>query len=592
VSIPQIEAVGVIFGMICLFAWDRFRYDLVAVSALVVAVVLGVVPADRAFSGFSNPVIIIIASALVVGRAIARSGSIDVLVQRLLRRLHTPSAEIAVLAGSVAFLSAFMKNIGTLGIFMPIAIQTARRSGRPISAYLMPLAFGSLIGGTMTLIGTSPNLLISTIRQQTTGQPYHLFDFLPVGLPLTCIALVFLSFGWRLIPRGRQGQPAAEDKFEIGHYLTELRLGKASPLIGRTVEDLEAMGEDDLSVTAIIRRGGRRFIPSRHWELRTGDILLVQADPTLVKKVADEARLEVVGADEPVAEGPKSDALETGEAVVLPDSPLIGKTAKTMHLRHRFEVNLLSVSRDGQRIDTRLHQHRFRAWDIAVLQGRQSSLSEALAALRCLPLADRELGLGRPRDGIVPAAILAGALLLAAFGLVPVAIAFLAAAVAVTLLRHISLKEAYDAVDWPVIVMLGALIPVGESLKNTGADDVLAGLLADAGAQLPGPVALGMVLTVAMLLTPLLHHAAAVLVMGPVAATVAARLGYNPDPFLMAVALGASCDFLTPIGHQNNAIVMAPGGYRFGDYWRLGLPLSILVVLAGTPLILWAWPLK
>jgi len=591
VSIPQIEAVGVILGMIGLFAWDRFRYDLVAVSALIVAVVLGVVPADRAFSGFSNPVIIIIASALVVGRAIARSGSIDAVARRLLSPLHSASAEIGVLAGCVAFLSAFMKNVGTLGIFMPIAIQTARRGGRPISAYLMPLAFGSLIGGTMTLIGTSPNLLISTIRQQTTGQPFHLFDFIPVGLPLTCLALVFLTFGWRLIPRGRQGQAAAEDRFEIGHSLTELRLGKDSPLINRTVEDLEAMGEEELSVTAVIR-GSRRSIPSRHWQLSEGDILLVQADPLLAKKVADKARLEVVGADAPVFAGSKSDELETGEAVVLPDSPLVGKTAKTMHLRHRFEVNLLSVSRDGQRIGTRLHQHRFRAWDIAVLQGRQSSLSEALISLHCLPLADRGLGLGRPRDGIVPVAILAVALLLAALGLVPVAIAFLAAAVAVTLLRHVSLKEAYDAVDWPVIVMLGALIPVGESLKNTGADDVLAGLLASGGAQLPGPVALGMVLTVAMLLTPLLHHAAAVLVMGPVAATVAARLGYNPDPFLMAVALGASCDFLTPIGHQNNAIVMAPGGYRFGDYWRLGLPLSVLVVLAGTPLILWTWPLR
>ena len=301
-----------------------------------------------------------------------------------------------MLAGCVAFLSAFMKNVGTLGIFMPIAIQTARRGGRPISAYLMPLAFGSLIGGTMSLIGTSPNLLISTIRQQTTGKPFHLFDFLPVGLPLTCLALVFLSFGWRLIPRGRQGQAAAEDRFEIGHSLTELRLGKDSPLIGRTVEDLEAMGDDDLSVTAVIR-GGRRSIPSRHWELSEGDILLVQADPLLAKNVADKARLEVVGADTPIAAGSKSDELETGEAVVLPDSPLIGKTAKTMHLRHRFEVNLLSVSRDGQRIGTRLHQHRFRACrGLAVLPRRPSSLAEALTSLHCLPLADRgRVGAGR-----------------------------------------------------------------------------------------------------------------------------------------------------------------------------------------------------
>jgi di/tricarboxylate transporter len=590
-SIPQIEAVGIVLGMLGLFVWDRLRYDLVALLALLAAVLLRVVPADHAFTGFSNPVVVIIGAALVVGRAITRSGVIDALLQHVLRRLSSPSAEIGVLSGCVALLSAFLKNVGTLGIFMPIAIRVARRRGLPNAAYLMPLSFASLIGGTITLIGTSPNLLISTIRQQTTGHPFRLFDFVPVGLPLTAVALVFLTFGWRLTPRDRQGKPAAEDKFEIGNYQTELRVAEESPLIGKTVEDLEQLGDGDLTLTGIIREGGRRYIPSRHWQLFAKDILLIQADPQLVKEIVDQMQLELLPADEPVAGETGSDSLETMEAVVLPDSPLVGKTVAAAHLRQHYEVNLLALGTGTQRAGTRLRRHRFRPWDIILLQGRPAALTDSLTALQCLPLADRGLALGLPRGSIWPIVILAGSLTLAAFGLMPVAIAFLAAAVLVTVLRRISLKEAYEAVDWPVIVLLGALIPVGESLHGTGADVVLAGLLADIGGNLPGPAALAMVLAVAMLLTPLLHHAAAVLVMGPVAATLAARLGYNADPFLMAVALGASCDFLTPIGHQNNALIMAPGGYRFSDYWRLGLPLSLLVVAFGTPLILWSWPL-
>ena len=589
-SIPQIEAVAIILGMLCLFAWDRLRSDVVAVSALLTAVLLGVVPADHAFTGFASPVVVIIAAALVIGRAVTRAGAIDALVQRALGGLRSTSAEIGLLAGCVALLSALLKNVGTLGIFMPIAIRVARRRGLPNAAYLMPLSFASLIGGTITLIGTSPNLLISGIRQQVVGQPFGVFDFVPVGLPLTVLAVAFLTIGWRLTPRDRQGQRAAEDRFEIEHYQTELRIGADSPLVGETVETLETRAEHELTVAGIIREAGRRYIPSRHWRLFAGDILQIQGDPSAVKRLADRMRLEVVGADAMVPAG--ADPIETAEAVVLPDSPLIGRTPSGAHLRHRYEVNLLAVGSDRERTGARLHQHRFRPWDIVLLQGREAALNDALSSLHCLPLADRGLTLGQPRDGLLALGILAGALILAASGLVPVAIAFLGAATVLTVLGRITLKEAYDAVDWPVIVMLGALIPVGESLRSTGTDALLAAALAALGQHLPGMAALAMILLVAMLLTPLLHHAAAVLVLGPVAAGLAARLGYHTDPFLMAVALGASCDFLTPIGHQNNAVIMAPGGYRFSDYWRLGLPLTLIVLVAGTPLICLAWPLR
>jgi di/tricarboxylate transporter len=586
----QIEAFVIVGAMLALFIWDKFRYDLVAAAALTVAMLTGVVPAQKAFEGFANQVIIIIASVLVVSRAIARSGVIDAALRRAMQRVRSPSIQIGILTACVTFLSAFMKNVGTLGIFMPIAIQTAGRSKRPVSIYLMPLAFGSLIGGTITLIGTSPNLLISTVRQEIGGQPFHLFDFVPVGLPLSVLALGFLAIGWRLIPV-RTGQRQAEHAFDVDSYTTELRITQGSPLVGQTVTALEAMGEGELTVAAVIRDGRRRAMPPAHWELLSGDLVAIQAEPGLLKKLADEAKLEVAAAER-LSESEEKDDIIVVEAVVTDGSLLIGRTATGLHLRQRFDVNLLAVSRAGQRVGTRLHRLSFRAGDVVALQGWEKDLPATLAELGCLPLADRNLMLGRKRTGLWPLVILTVAMVLVAVNVIPVVTAFFGSAVLVVLTRQITLKDAYDAIEWPVVVMLGCLIPVGEALKETGGTEHLSHALSAVAVMVPPWVTLGLVLATAMLVTPLLHHAAAVLVLGPVAAAVAKNLGFQPDAFLMAVALGCSCDFLTPIGHQNNTLVMGPGGYRFSDYWRLGLPLSILVLLIGTPLILAVWPLR
>ena len=585
----QIEAFTIVGAMLALFVWDRLRYDLVAALALLAAMLTGIVPAEKAFEGFANQVIIIIASVLVVSRAIARSGMIDAALRRVMQRIASPSAQIGILTACVTFLSAFMKNVGTLGIFMPIAIQTAGRSKRSASIYLMPLAFGSLIGGTITLIGTSPNLLISTVRQEVEGKPFHLFDFVPVGLPLSVLALGFLTFGWRLIPQ-RSGQRPAEDAFDIDHYTSELRVTDGSPLVGQTVAALEAVGEGELTVAAVIRDGRRRAMPPAHWELIAGDLVAVQADPALLKKLVDEAKLDVAAAER-LSDSEQKDDVTVVEAVVTEGSLLVDRTATGLHLRQRFDVNLLAVSRAGERLGARLHRLRFRAGDVVALQGWEMDLPTTLAELGCLPLADRRLMLGQKRTGSWSLVILVVAMILVTVNVIPVVTAFFGSAVLVVLTRQITLKDAYDAIEWPVIIMLGCLIPVGEALKETGGTEHLSHALSAAAQFVPVWATLGLVLATAMLVTPLLHHAAAVLVLGPVAASLAHNLGYQPDAFLMAVALGCSCDFLTPIGHQNNTLVMGPGGYRFSDYWRLGLPLSILVLLLGTPLILAVWPL-
>ncbi len=593
-TVPQIEALAIVAGMLVLFVSDRLRYDLVAAIALSAAVLSGIVPAKKAFEGFASPVIIIIASVLVISRAVTVSGVIDTVMRRMLRRLDSTTLQVGALTAAVSFLSAFVKNVGALGIFMPVAIQAAERRNRPVSRYLMPLAFGSLIGGTITQIGTSPNVLISEVRQEVMGQPYHLFDYTPVGLPLTCLAVAFLSVGWRLLPANRRGQPSPEKRFAIEDYTSEALLPEDSPLVGKTVADLEALGDDEVAVAGIIREHSHRYVPRRNWTLYAGDILVLQGDPTALQPVVDQAKLKLLGADEMAALKPsdKDDVLETTEAVIAPDSLLIGNTPQDLHLRQNYEVNLVALSRAEERTTTRLRSSRFAPNDIIVLQGRQRPLNRALTELGLLPLAERNLAIGRPRWRWLPLLILLAAMVAMALGAVEVEVGFFVAATLIVLLRLITPREAYDAVEWPIIVMLGCLIPVGEALKDTGAAKLMADGLTVLAAQLPAYFAVGLIMVVSMLVTPLLHHAAAVLLMGPVAAAVAKNLGLGVDPFLMAVAFGAASDFLTPIGHQNSTLVMGPGGYRFSDYWRLGLPLSILVAVCGTWLILLTWPLK
>jgi di/tricarboxylate transporter len=565
-TFDQTAAIGVVVGMLVFFVWDRWRYDVVAVSALLAAIALGVVPGDQAFVGFSDQVVIVIAAVLVVSRAISRSGILDRAIQRLMRGVEKPSLQIGLLAGAVAILSAFIKNVGTLGIFMPIAIQVARRSRQSPSIYLMPLAFASLIGGTITQIGTSPNLLISSVRQEISGEPFKLFDYAWVGLPLTLLVVLFLMFGWRLLPKGRRGRPSAEESFSIDDYTTELLVTEESSLIGKTVGDLERAG--------------------------LGDVVTVQAEPASIKHLVDETKLGLAHAQEltPADEG--RDELSTVEAVVTAASPIVGQTPRSLQLRQRYDVNLLAVSRAGSRRGVRLQSHRFEVGDVVVLQGWAKGLTQTLGDMGLLPLADRSLNLGRSSQGLMSLSVLAVAMLLITFKVVSVAVGFFAAAVIVVLLKQISLKDAYDSIEGPVLVLLASLIPIAHSLQTTGVTKLIGESMAIAGAQVPGYMALAMMLGSAMLLTPFLNNAAAVLMLGPVAAVVAKQLGYNADPFLMAVALGCACDFLTPIGHQNNLLVMGPGGYRFSDYWRLGLPLSLMVLVVGTALIVLVWPLK
>jgi di/tricarboxylate transporter len=579
---------AVLAGVMALFIWGRWRYDLVAVAGLLAAVLVGVVPAEDAFTGFSNNIVIIVGSALVVSAAVARSGVVERTVQAIAPHVTQFRSQLLVLIVSVAVMSAFVKNIGALAIMMPIAFQMSKRSGASISCYLMPMAFASLLGGLMTLIGTSPNVIVSGIREELTGQPFSMFDYTPVGLALAAVGVAFLAVGYRLLPGGQTPAVAMGEALDVQAYITEARVPEGSPAAGKTIAALGGHEEEDVLVTAVLR-GGRTYPDlARSTKLRKGDIVLLEGPPDALERLIARESLELEGQDRRV--GDRREEVGVIEAVIGTDSILIGEAAGRLELHRRYDINLLAVSRSGQRFVKRLRDIRLRAGDVIVLQGVLSQLPLRLQELGCLPLAEREVRLGNLTRSILPLAILGVAMALTALGLVSVEIAFFSAAAVTVMVGALPLREAYSAVDWPILIMLAALIPVSEAIRTTGGTDLMAGGLSQLASGMPPMGALALIMIAGMALTPFLNNAATVLVMAPIAAGFAAALGYKPDAFLMAVAVGAACDFLTPIGHQCNTLVMGPGGYRFGDYWRLGLPLSVLVIVLGVPLIALVWP--
>ncbi len=585
---PQLLSVGVLAGMMLLFIWGRFRYDMVAVIALLAALALGIVSPKQAFTGFSDDIVIIVASALVLSGAVQRSGVIERAMLVLQRRVTRIRSQLLLLCASVGFASALVKNIGALAMMMPVAFQMAKRSNTSPAVYLMPMSFASLLGGLITLIGTSPNIIVSRVREEMTGQPFGMFDYAPVGLGLTLMGLVFLRFAYRLLPRDRRAAPTLGEAIDIQDYVTEAEIPAGSPAVDETVAAFRARHDQEVTVTAILR-AGIRATPFPDTALRAEDRLILTGAPDSLERVIAGDRLELEGSQRERPEGAEG---EVGviEAVIGTDSPLIGRSAGRLGLHERFGVNLIAVSRQGERLASRLGAIVLQAGDVIVLQGPLELLFERLGELGCLPLAQRTLRLGSARKGLLPVAILAAAMAATALGYVSVAVAFFAAAGLTILLGALPVREAYDHIEWPILVMLGALIPVSDSLRTTGASQIIGDWLGQLAATLPPWGAVALILAAAMAVTPFLNNAATVLVMAPIAATFAGQLGYRPEAFLMATAVGAGCDFLTPIGHQCNTLVMGPGGYRFGDYARLGAPLSVLVLVVGTPLILWVWP--
>lgn len=604
----------VLAATVGLFLWGRWRHDMVAMASLLACVGLGLVAPSGAFAGFGHPAVITVACVLVLSRGLQASGAVDAATRRVLPAKAGPTASIAMLAAFAAALSAFMNNVGALALLMPVALQVAARLDLPPGRVLMPLSFGSILGGMVTLIGTPPNLIVSGFRRAEDGAGFAMFDFAAVGLPVAVAGVLFVALlGWRLVPPRRV---AGAGGFDAGAYVTEVRVPEGSAAAGKRLREVEAvLDEADAQVLGLVRNDVQVIAPRPSRGLRAGDILIIEAEARALPAVLDRLGLKLAedrpqdvarggapsapedgGADAaaPRAAEPRAapgDEIVLQEVAVLPASDVVGRSASDLLLRTRYGINLLAVSRQGERSTARLRTLPLEPGDVLLLQGPPEILAEFCSASGCVPLAARDLHIPDRRRALLAGAVMGGGIAVAATGTLPTAIALAAAVLAAMALKVVPPRQAYGAIDWSVIVLLAALIPVAAAMEATGAADLVARVLLEHLAGGDPVWALAIVLIVTMTLSDVMNNAATAAVMCPVALGTAAQLGVSADPFLMAVAIGASCAFLTPIGHQNNTLILGPGGLRFGDYWRLGLPLEVLVVAVSLPLLLRAWPL-
>ncbi len=583
---------AIIFFAMVMFVWNRFRYDIVGVTALLVAVFSGVVKPDHAFEGFAHPAVITVAAVLVISQALQNSGLIDKLVLLLAGSRKSPTLQVAAGSGIAAALSCVMNNVGALALMLPVTLRNAYKAGRSPSIFLIPLSFASLLGGLVTLIGTPPNIVISGFRESQTGTPFSMFDFAPVGLAVAGAGLLYLTFiGWRLLPERISVEGEDDDLFHVERYTLESNVPEGSPLVGMRVRELENRFDREISVVAIIRDGVRRLAPRAIEKVRDNDVLILQGDPGLIQPLADGKQLGSLGHQVEGEDELESEDIEVIEAVVLPNSPIEGKSMRQYRIHDRLGINLLALARQGRQPTARLKNIRFKTGDVLLLQGDRNGMADALHTLGCLRLADRAIAEDVPSGKILlSTGIFAAAIAAAAFGLVTVPIAFTAAVLALVLTNTISLAEVYESIEWPVILLLGTLIPIGEALQQTGGTELIANGLLGITAGLPMWAIVALVLVVSMWMSDFVHNTPTAILMAPIAMSIATGLSASPDTFLMAVAVGAASPYLTPIGHQSNTLVMGPGGYKFQDYALVGLPLQVIIVFVAVPMILWTWP--
>jgi di/tricarboxylate transporter len=614
----------ILAGTFAMFLWGRWRYDMVALGALLASVLSGLVLPVAAFSGFGHPAVITVACVLVLSQGLQNSGAVDALTRAVLPANAGRLGTLFALMGLGAMLSGFMNNVGAMALLMPVAIHLAQRLELAPGQVLMPLAFGTILGGMTTLIGTPPNLIVAGFRAEAGLDSFGMFDFTPIGLAVALAGVVFVALlGWRLVPARKQ---AGVEGFESGAYITEVRIQQDSKAAGMSLREIEAeLADSDAQIIGLVQREVRLIAanPGRH--VHAGDILMIEAETdsladvlsTLGLKLEESVKPNDVNAagetDHPVKgnhtdsskpsvstandvqkaadETPKTGDVVLMELAVLPRSALCGRSASDIGLRARYGINLLALSREGERTMKRLRSIALQSGDLLLMQGPPDSISEFAADNGCVPLAPRELRIPDTRKLWQSSLIMLFAIAGAAFEVLPAAISFAIGVLASMALRTVPPRQVYDAIDWPVIVLLAALIPVAGAMQSTGTADLIARFLIESIAQGNAIIGLGLILVVTMFLSDLMNNAATAAVMCPIAIGTANTLSVSPDSYLMAVAIGASCAFLTPIGHQNNTLILGPGGFRFGDYWKLGLPLEIIVVIIALPLLLMLWPL-
>ena len=580
---------GAVFGFLL---WGRVRYDLVAFGALVVAVIAGAVPSGVAFSGFGHPATVIVALVLIVSRGLSNSGAVELLARYVVSSTRPLVVHIGLMSGVGAVLSAVMNNVAALALLMPIDSEAATRAQRGPGLTLMPLSFATILGGMVTLIGTPTNIVIATFRGDALGEPFAMFDFAAVGGVVALVGIVFVTVvGWRLLPKARRQRNSRQELQDLSGYVAEAVVLESTGLLGEPLRELYPLAEEhDIAVLGMVR-GGQRFPgTARQESLRSGDLIVVEGAAAAIDAFIGASGLEHAGRNDRIELLGKSQVLM--EAVVPDGARIAGRSARDVRLAYRHGAMLLGVARQGQPFRERVRKLSIRAGDVLLLSGPEDRMLDIIAWLGCLPLAERGLRLLQRRKAGLAIGLFAIAILAASTGLVYLPVALAAAAAIYVVLGLVPASEVYESVEWPVIVLLGCLIPIGGAFESSGCTALIVNAVLGWTEGMPIVLVVVLLMLITMTLSDVLNNVATALIAAPIALELANRLEVNPDPLLMAVAVAASCAFLTPIGHKNNTIIMGPGGYRFGDYWRMGLPLEILVVVVSVPMILLVWPLN
>jgi di/tricarboxylate transporter len=591
VTTEQILLFALIAAILGLLVWGRFRYDLVAFSGLIAAYLIGAVPADSVFSGFGHPAVAIIALVLIISRGLSRSGAIELLSRHLLDASHSLQTHVGLMATLSAALSSIMNNVAALALLMPVDLQAARRAKRSPAETLMPLSFASILGGMITLIGTPPNIVIATYREDALGQSFAMFDFAPVGVVVAIVGILFIVFiGRRLIPLERRKHDTGRELEDLEGYVAEVRVAESSALIGKPLKELDPLVDEyGVSVLGLVRRGKRLPGLARGEVVHKSDLVVLEGGPDSIDQFVGAAGLAFTKRRKK-GESPAG-SMAVAEVVVPDGARIVGRSARDLRLLYRHGVTLLGISRRGTRLRERVRDAAIKSGDILLLLGPEEQLPEVTDWLGCLALAERGLEVTQRRQAWTAIGVFSAAVIAASLGWLYLPLALAAAVVVYVVLDIVPLSQVYESVEWSVIVLLGAMIPIGTALETSGGSELIANALVAWTQGQPAVVVLLILMVVTMTLSDVLNNVATALVAAPIAIAVAERLQANPDAFLMGIAVAASCAFLTPIGHKNNIIIMGPGGYRFGDYWRMGLPLEILVLVVGVPMILWVWPL-
>ncbi len=579
--------IAVIFGFLI---WGRWRYDLVAFAALTVAFIAGVVPSEQVFTGFGHPAVIIIALVLVVSSGLSYSGAIDMLARKVLDASRSLQAHIGIMAAISSSLSTLMNNVAALALLIPLDMQAAKQAGRSPALTLMPASFASILGGMVTLIGTPPNIVIATFREDAMGEPFAMFDFAAVGGVVAIVGVLFVVLvGWRLIPVERGEHDAAKELEGLKEYLAEVRPKESSDAIGHPLGDLDELAEkNEVQILGLVRQGKRLPGQVRREVVRKSDFIVLKGGPDAIDQFAGAAGMELSTAR---GDDDSPGSISIMEVVVPQGARIAGRSAMEIRLLYRQGVTLLGISRRGKPIRERVRKAKILPGDILLLLGPEAALPDVIGWLGCMPLADRGLQVTQPGKAWLAIGLFLAAIAAASFGLLYLPVALAVVVVAYVALRIVPLSQVYESIEWPVIVLLGSMIPLAAALEASGGTALIANALLGMTEGLPAFAVLAILMVVTMTLSDVLNNVATALIAAPVGVDVAHRLDANPDTFLMGVAVAASCAFLTPIGHKNNMLILGPGGYRFGDYWRMGLPLEVIVLLVGVPMLLVAWPL-